>query len=872
MNQLMIKKILKGFGIFLAVSVILLAASPFLFHDKIKALVLQSINEKIDATVAFEKVNLSFFRSFPKANITIHELRVINKAPFEGDTLLYAGELHLKMAIKELFKSKGEPMQLESFTAKNSLVQILFDQEGIGNFDIALKETDESEADQSKPFALTIQKYAFSNLKFVYYDERSKMKLVVDRIEHTGKGDFAASKLDLTTVTTAQISIDKDKTNVMKNVSLQLDALLGIDLENNRYVFKENKAMVNLLPLEFEGFIELVADGQQYDIAFFTPTSTFKNFLGLLPSAYQGGLDDIKTTGDFEVKGFAKGLYSESTIPKFELVLASNNASFKYPDLPKTVQNIKIDATIKNETGSLGDTYVNLDHLSFSIDQDVFAAKATLKNIIENPLVEAHMKGTLNLANISKAYPIQLDKPLTGILKADVTTTFDKQAVENQKYQNIQSAGLVSVSGFNYTDDSGKGMMIQEAIVQFNPNRLNLQKFEAKTGKSDLKISGTIENFYGYLFTDKTLKGNFNVVANQIAVADFMSPSNPVKEGAKTNEGFKIPAFLDCSLTASAATVLYDNLTLKDVSGKVIIKEEKVTFENITTSIFGGQIGLNGRVSTLTKVPTFTMGLAMKQVDISETFSQLDLMKNIAPLAKVVNGKLNATITLVGNLDAVSMTPDLKSLSGQLVSQLFATTINPSNATLLHSLDSHLSFIDLKKINLNDLKTNLSFKDGKVTLAPFDLKYQDIAFTIAGSHGFDQSMDYHLKFEVPTKYLGHEVNQLIAKLSPADAAKIDRIPLTALLRGHFSNPKVTTDIKQATTKLTQDIMAQQKQRLINQGTSALGNLLHQNSKTADSLKTAVPTTEAVKAKTEEKVKTKLREGLNTLLKPRKKDS
>jgi len=335
----------------------------------------------------------------------------------------------------------------------------------------------------------------------------------------------------------------------------------------------------------------------------------------------------------------------------------------------------------------------------------------------------------------------------------------------------------------------------------------------------------------------------------------------------------KIPAFLDCSLTATAGTVLYDNLTLKDVSGKLIIKDEKVTLENLKTSIFGGQIGLNGTVSTKTKVPTFTMGLDMKQVNISETFTMLDMMKNIAPIANIVSGKLNSTINLSGNLDAVEMTPDLKSISGDLISQLVSTTINPSNSTLLSSLDSHINFIDLNKINLNDLKTNLTFKDGKVNVSPFNIKYQDITINVGGSHGFDQTMNYNVKFDVPTKYLGSEVNSLIAKLSPADAAKIENIPITALLGGNFSNPKISTDMKQATTKLANQLVDHQKQKLINQGTSALGNLINQNTKPGDTTKAATPATnEEVKAKAEEAVKDKVKDGLNSLFNKKKKDN
>jgi len=333
----------------------------------------------------------------------------------------------------------------------------------------------------------------------------------------------------------------------------------------------------------------------------------------------------------------------------------------------------------------------------------------------------------------------------------------------------------------------------------------------------------------------------------------------------------KIPAFLDVTLNAKANTVLYDNLTLKDVSGKLIVKDERVTLENVKTSIFGGIIGLNGNVSTKTKVPTFAMNLDLNSVNINETFTQLDMMKSIAPIANVINGKLNSTIKVSGNLDAKEMTPDLKTLSGDLVGQLLSTTVNASNSTLLSALDNQINFIDLKKVNLNDLKTSLSFEKGKVNVKPFDIKYQDITLNVGGSHGFDQSMNYNVKFDVPAKYLGTEINSLITKLSPADAAKVKSIPITALLSGNFSNPKISTDTKQATTKLVNQLVEFQKQKLINQGTSALGNLLNQTKDPKDTAKTTTPATkEEVKTKTEEVVKDKVKDGLNSLFGNKKK--
>ena len=744
-------------------------------------------------------------------------------------------------------------MNIDGISSKNGLINIIFNKDGLANYDIALKDDKPATDGKSKPLSMKIQNYIIENFQFRYTDEKSKIKMVIDSLNHEGTGDFTAQKLDLDTKSTAKIVLSMDKVNYMKNVSITLDAVLGIDLKNGKYTFKKNKALINQLPLEFDGFIQISDAGQEYDLTFKTPTSSFKNFLGLIPAAYSSSLDNVKTTGDFTVAGFAKGLYSDKTVPKFNIKIASNNASFQYPNLPKSVKNIVIDTKIINETGILNDTYINLNKLSFAIDQDVFKAKAHIRNITRNAIVDAALKGTINLGNLSKAYPIKLDKPLSGILKADVTTKFDMQSVEKSQYQNINNAGTISLSGFKYVDENGKTMTISNALVQFNPSQVHLKQFNATTGKSDLSVTGVLENFYGFIFKNQELKGNFNMNSNQLAVSDFMTTEEKPKTNAgngeqpkpaKKAEAMKIPAFLNCTLTAKANTVLYDNLTLKDVSGKLIVKDEKVTLQNVKTSIFGGTIGVNGAVSTKEKVPVFNMDLNLNQVDIAQSFTQLDMLKKIAPIAGIVNGKINSTIKFNGNLDAMELTPDLNSLTGDLLGQLLSTTVSAQNSTLLNALGANLKFIDISKINLNDLKAAVTFKDGKVNVKPFDIKYKDIKATIGGTHGFDQSMNYNLKFDVPAKYLGTEANALIAKLSPADAAKLENIPINALMTGSFNSPKISTDMKGAVTNLTNQLVKQQKEKALKQGSSALTDYLNKNTKkTSDTTKTATPTTE-----------------------------
>ncbi|MXN92172.1 AsmA family protein [Flavobacterium sp. Sd200] len=892
----MVKKILKWTGIVLLVLIIALASVPFLFKDKIKSMVVKAINDQVDATVAFEDVSLSLFSHFPKASVTIDKLSVINKAPFAGDTLVYMGEINLNMSIKELFKSEGEAMQLESFSTKDGVVNILFNKDGVGNFDIALKKDEPAPntEEPGKPFALTVQNYAIENLRFKYFDEASKIKVVIDSLNHNGTGNFAANKLDLDTHTTATLTMDMDKTNYMRAVKLKLDAVLGMDMDKSIYTFKENKALINQLPLEFNGSVAMLESGQQIDLTFNTPTSSFKNFLGLIPESYSGSIANVKTEGDFTVKGKVNGVYNETSIPKFTLELASNNASFKYPDLPKSVDNIVIDTKIINETGVLNDTYVNLDKLSFRIDKDVFDASANVRNVVENPLVDAKFKGVINLGNVSKAYPVKLDIPLSGILKADAEAKFDMKTVEAGAYEKIQNKGNISLSGFSYKADGfPHPFTINQADLQFNPSRVSLSRFDAKTGSSDLAVNGTLDNFYGFIFKDQTLKGNFNMSANKLVVADFMAPepvktttttkteegkATETKKTATTSEAVKIPAFLDCTINAKANTVVYDNLNLTNVSGKMVIKDEAVALQNVKTNVFGGAIGFNGDVSTKGATPKFNMGLSLSSLNITQAFTQVEMLKSIAPIAEVITGNFNSVINVAGNLDSKEMTPDLKTLTGDLAGSLANAIIHTEQSKVLTALTSNVKFLDPSKINLNQ-KLNLTFSDGKVNIQPFTIKYQDIDIKVQGTHGFDQTMNYNVAFDVPAKYLGSDVNKLLTTLK-TDGSKIS-VPVNANIAGNFKNPKVTTDLTKSVTSLTTQLVNQQKYKYVadakDKGKELLGNLIKGKTGTTtttptDTTKAATPKTETEKKQeAQEKIKEAAASGLKSLFGKKKKE-
>lgn len=831
------KKILKILGVLLILILAVLIAAPFFLEAKIGDIIKNNVNKNVNATLDFSEANLSLVSSFPNAEVAFKDVVLINKAPFEGDTLFKATNLELTMGIMQLFKGTGESIAINNIYLDDALVNVVVDKEENANYDIAIASettTTVEEPSTTDGFSFDLQSYEISNSRIYYTDNSTGITFKLDDFQHKGTGDLSLATSELDTHTDAFISLEMDSVNYLNKNKIKLDALIGIDLNENKYSFLKNEALLNQLPLVFDGFIKLNETSQEIDLTFKTPSSDFKNFLGVIPEIYSKNIEDVSTTGDFTVNGNFNGIVDETHIPKFHIEIKSDNASFKYPDLPKAVRNVNFDIQLNNKTGITEDTYVDINKASFMIDEDKFNLTSHITELMGNTKVKAHIDGAMNLANISKAYPVPAEYNLKGMLKADITTAFDMQSVEKEQYEKTSTTGDLSVNNFEYnSDELANPVKFNSARLTFNPKTVTLNNLNGTTGTTDFDATGTINNLLGFMFNDEKVEGNFNLKSNTFALNDFMvaETDNPVETvNGETNSGstteeekIKIPSFLDATINADAKKVIYDNITLSNVTGVLRIKDETATLSNMNAGMFGGNIAFNGDVSTKNDTPTFNMKLDLNKLGIQETFASVDLFKTIAPIAKMLNGKLTSDISLSGNLTD-DLLPNLLSLSGDLFADIMTEEVNTESSPVLNSLVSNLNFIDPKQLNLKDLKTSLSFKDGIVTVKPFTLNYKDIQINVDGSHSFDQKLNYKATLQVPAKYLGSDVTKLIAKIDDTSLNDLT-IPVVANIGGLYNSPQVTTDLTSGVKQLTTKLIEVEKQKLINKGTDKAKDLI-----------------------------------------------
>lgn len=825
------KKFFKILGLFLLAVVVIIIAAPFFLQDQIAAIVKQKLNESMDAQIDFAEADLSLFRAFPDARLNLKGLSIINKAPFKGDTLFYGKEVKLDLPLGDLFNEVDEPIRVNELIVDEAVVNLKADLNGKTNWDIAMETENDPAATETTAFNIDLKSYEIINSAFSYEDAITKNNLKFTELNHKGTGDLSLEKSTLDTYTETKVIYSLDGIEYLSGQLVKLDADLALDLVNQKYSFLENKAFINDLELKLDGFVDLEETSTIVDLTIKTPSSDFKNFFAMIPETYRKNMEGMTTTGDFTVNGTIKGEVTDTTIPKLDIKMSSNNASFKYADLPQKVTDIVINVNLRNDTGFVDDTYVNIANVAFNIAGERLSGRAMIKDLTSNMKVDMNAKGNLDFKNLAKSFPMPDDMKLSGKMGIDMDAKFDMESVEKERYENIYMNGTASLSNFTYNGPAfNNAFVIDQAAIDMTTSTIKLNKFSAKTGNTDLQATGTINNLIGFLLQDKGLKGAFKLNSNTLDSGDFMSETTAVaatdssKKTAAPQESIKIPAFLDAFIDFDINKVLYDGITLNNVKGTASIRDEKMNISNASTNVFGGSIGIDGSVDTKNAQPVFDMALRMKDLDIAQSFQGFEMFQKLVPIISALQGKMTTDIKLAGALNG-DLTPVLTSITGDAFAQLLTKQIKTEGNPLLAKLDDKLSFISLADIDISNIATKLNFKDGKVDVSPFDFKIKDMKVTAGGSHSLTNEMNYTLTLDVPAKYLGKEGASLLSKLSATEIAGLN-VPVPVQIGGSMTKPNVNVNLQGAITNLTNQIVAIQTAKLKDKGQDAINNAVN----------------------------------------------
>lgn len=862
-----IKKTLKIVSITVLLLLIALVSIPFLFKDQIKAKVLKTIDEHVNAEVNFSDISFSSFRNFPHLSITLHDACVTGINEFKGDTLLMAKELSASFDVKSILK--GDNLEINSIHLENPLLYARILPNGKANYNIVKPDTLSNDTTH-KSFKILIDEWRINNGRIVYDDRLQKTYIDIGGLYHSGSGDFQQdiSDLDIETKVSDLTVVYNDITFFKKKL-FAADITMEMDLRDKKFIFKDHSFQLGNFKFGFDGYFQLLENGYKTDLTFVVKETSFKNLLSLLPGIYQEDLKGIETAGEFSCDGFIRGIYDikSGELPAYKLDLRVHDAMFKYSHLPEAVKNIKfhllaenpdghpehssfdlktfhfmmgkdpvhgrilvkgaktkqvhadiklaanlaelekfypiqgltlkgelkseikingkyndslklfpivdafielqkgyvkskdtplymdsihLNAELVNSTGIVHDTRINLNHLTFLMDEEPFIMSGTIDNL---STYDYHFKvdGLVDLAKITQLYPVA-GTTMSGTLNFDINTSGNLQEIELKEYDLLKTDGTLEMKDVKYkSKDVPFPVHIDDATFSFTPDKIVLNTFKGEFGKSNVSIAGHLYNYIPYFIKDDAfIKGDLRVNIDTMDLDEWfphaISDEDESKEQNAKNNPKKvlvIPAGIDFTLDSDIKLVEFGKLDIFNLDGEIKIKDGILTLNETGFTMLDSKFAMSGDYNTKdTEHPHFDLDIDVEKLDINKAYQAFINPNDVA----AAEGLFSTQYKLRGEV-APDFMPVYSTLAGS--GKIFIDSVSVKGMKLFTHIKNVSKKDEFHNPDLNDIVMDTEIKDSKLVIYPFTFKVSKFMTEVEGSQTFDNIMDYSVKLSVP---------------------------------------------------------------------------------------------------------------------------
>jgi hypothetical protein len=809
------KKFLKALGIFILVLFILLISVPLLFKGKIMKVAKDQLNSTLNAKADFSNLSLSLIRSFPNVSVGLKDLYVAGIDAFEGDTLISVRNF---VVVADLISAiKMENIKIKKITIDYPRIHAWTAADGKVNWDI-MKDTGEDEeidtTETSSDIKVELKRFEINHGTIKYDDDSSRINASLEDFNFVMTGDLSQdfSTLRLNSNSKA-VNVIYEGIPYLNDVALTLQMDVDADLKNSVYTLKDNSVALNDLMLRFDGNATMPnEDDIVIDMKYGLDRADFKSLLSLIPAIYMTDFQDMQASGKLQLDGIVKGTYNATSMPNVALKLIVENGRFKYPDLPKSAENIAIDVNLFYD--GVQDDNTTVDVNRFHVDLGGNPVDMTLN--VKTPMSDMHLNGSitmnLDLATVSDVIPLDSTE-LKGKINASLDFMGYMSYIENEEYEKFKADGTLDIKDFTYSSpDLPRDLGITETSLAFSPRYVEVKSFNAVMGKSDFSLSGRVEDYIPYVFKDETIKGDFIFTSDVLDLNEFLTESTEtVVEETDTVplSVFEVPGNVDFKLVSRIDKLYYDKLEIDNTIGIILVKDSRVILDGVSMNLLEGSMKLSGEYSTKDiKNPMVDFNFTASSISIPAAFSSFSTLQKFAPIASKASGKVSLGMEF-SSLLGYDMMPLLQSIIGS--GNVKSDQVGIKSSETFNKIGNALNTKAFDNMMLKNLGIDFIIRDGRLIVSPFETVLGKSTLLIGGDQGLDQTMNYTVGINIPRSDLGTAanttINNLISKASGA-GLKIDPIQelnIKVKVGGTFKDPKINLDLGENTAQAKEAI-------------------------------------------------------------------
>lgn len=473
-------------------------------------------------------------------------------------------------------------------------------------------------------------------------------------------------------------------------------------------------------------------------------------------------------------------------LPDITGVLTLKDASFKYAAAPADVRGLSLAANFQPGRVWIPDVRATVagQPLTGRFSAERFA----------DPLVSFAVRGNLDLGAV---YPL-VAQPGTEIAgRAAVDVQGAGRAKDPGSFALAGSARLadVRVKAANLP----KPLEGVNGTVSFSQQRAGIKGLTAKAGQSSFTLDADVTR-------PLALMAEPGKVAPAGVSFDFRSPYLDLAEVMPSGGGGPVLPNAQGGGKVAIARLKQGKLDVTQVAANVSLAPAQLASESFSLQGYGGTVKGSARFDLRDAAkPVYAIQAAVEKVQAD------DLLSAWTPAKGLIHGAMSTTLDFSGR----GSTPDdlKRSLTLIALASLAEGKVGPGPS--LAAVAQFVKIPQLQEVKFKDLKLPMRVENGRVVTNPVKLNGSSGDWTLAGSIGFDGTLDYAVSVTLPPA-VAAALQARSALAAGAVADEQGRVLLDLRVTGPAAKPRVAWDTRAMTDRLAgraSAAIAEQRDRL-----------------------------------------------------------
>ncbi|MBL0339706.1 MAG: hypothetical protein IPP71_01610 [Bacteroidetes bacterium] len=729
-------------GLFLAGNLL-----AYIYRDKVKKIVVASINENLKVKIEVGEISFSFIRNFPYATIDFETVKVDEPKEFSANgTVMNAGRLSLLFNLTSIF---SEHYRLKKIVVANAALNLQIDKDGNANYEIW---KDQSNNADTGSFKLELEDVEFENVNVLYYNVAKEQDISFQVVKGNLRGDFGKNQFQLTTSGSLQdASVLLADLTYLSKATCQLQLSLNVDKTKGLYTFNESTLQLSKLTLNLTGTLLNPKDFVEVDLQISSPTADLPALLSLIPEKYKASTKGYNYSGSIEFKGAVKGRSDKTHSPLVTFSFNSRDVSLNPKDSPYHLRKMNCNGFFTNRKNkAFPVTYLKLQNFKAELEGKPVAASIEIENF-NKPKINVEASLEADLKAMSRFFKPDTLEEISGSMK--INARFYGIAGEKATYK---SSGDISVSNVDFRiKQKPTPFKIKSALFHLDGNDLLVQELYGSAGKSDFNVTGNFQNLFAWLFSDiQKLAVTASVQSNFLDLDELMAKERSVSNTQDTVYRLRLSEKLQLQVELDVRSFKFRKFQATALTGSVKLENRLLTTPELNLETVNGNVKLKGSIdnrsgdSLRIEYDAIVNGLDINKLfyEMGNFGQQMIVDKNLkGTVSAVVKFKSSWSDKLVLNENSIYAKSEITIENGELID--FEPVL---------ALSKFLKGSDLKNIKFSTLTNTIEIKNRRIYIPLMEIKSTALDLTTSGEHTFDNVVNYKLQLYL-SQIMGRKV-------------------------------------------------------------------------------------------------------------------